>query len=216
MWHSVKQHHHAGSDPIFKDIRFLVCTTQRLIGSRSVSLIMLVSLLLFIIVHPHRPRSVSEPFPDAMTPILDWVNGLGIGCFNQMWINWYQNGHHYIGMWVYLFFVFICIFYSSSVFIIFSSPPRPRTTSDSWLPNRECEFWRHPYASISWMFGVYCILIILFPPSSFVIYSCSQTGRIVLDLPVKDHSVLIMGGNHSGYKDIWFTYRNFFSSVSPT
>ncbi len=38
----------------------------------------------------------TEPFPDAMAPILDWVNGLGIGCFNQMWVNWYQNGHHYI------------------------------------------------------------------------------------------------------------------------
>lgn len=37
--------------------------------------------------------------PPAFAPFLDWANGLfpGEWRFNQVLINWYQNGHHYIG-----------------------------------------------------------------------------------------------------------------------
>lgn len=37
------------------------------------------------------------PLPDQFKPFLDWANSLGLGEFNQKLINWYSNGHHYIG-----------------------------------------------------------------------------------------------------------------------
>jgi len=37
------------------------------------------------------------PVPDSIRPYWDWVNSAGYGEFNQILINWYANGHHYIG-----------------------------------------------------------------------------------------------------------------------
>ena len=37
------------------------------------------------------------PLPEILQPYLDWVNGLGYGTFNEVLVNWYANGHHYIG-----------------------------------------------------------------------------------------------------------------------
>lgn len=38
------------------------------------------------------------PLPQQFQPFLDWANQLeGLPTFNQALINWYQNGHHYIG-----------------------------------------------------------------------------------------------------------------------
>jgi len=40
---------------------------------------------------------IAEPIPISLFPLLEYVNGLGYGVFNQMLINYYMNGHHYIG-----------------------------------------------------------------------------------------------------------------------
>jgi len=37
------------------------------------------------------------PIPDELKELFDWANESDYGPFNQMFINWYQNGHHYIG-----------------------------------------------------------------------------------------------------------------------
>lgn len=38
------------------------------------------------------------PLPREIQPFLDWANTLYPGfCFNQVLVNWYLNGHHYIG-----------------------------------------------------------------------------------------------------------------------
>jgi alkylated DNA repair dioxygenase AlkB len=37
------------------------------------------------------------PLPEAFRPFLDWANTLEYGQFNQVLINWYQDGTHYIG-----------------------------------------------------------------------------------------------------------------------
>jgi alkylated DNA repair dioxygenase AlkB len=37
------------------------------------------------------------PVPDSIRPYWDWANSAGYGEFNQILINWYANGHHYIG-----------------------------------------------------------------------------------------------------------------------
>ncbi len=38
------------------------------------------------------------PLPETARPVLDWANGLISNIhFNQVMINWYQNGLHYIG-----------------------------------------------------------------------------------------------------------------------
>jgi alkylated DNA repair dioxygenase AlkB len=39
----------------------------------------------------------SLPLPNEFQPYLDFVNNLGYGEFNQVLLNWYSNGHHYIG-----------------------------------------------------------------------------------------------------------------------
>ena len=35
--------------------------------------------------------------PEIIVPYLNFVNSLGYGEFNQILINWYENGLHYIG-----------------------------------------------------------------------------------------------------------------------
>ena len=41
---------------------------------------------------------IAEPIPDFLSDLHEWVNTkLGYGSFNQLLINWYVNGHHYIG-----------------------------------------------------------------------------------------------------------------------
>lgn len=37
------------------------------------------------------------PLPEPFKPFLDWANTLGYNEFNQVLINWYQDGQHYIG-----------------------------------------------------------------------------------------------------------------------
>jgi alkylated DNA repair dioxygenase AlkB len=37
------------------------------------------------------------PVPELLDPFLEWANSLGYGTFNQVLVNWYANGHHYIG-----------------------------------------------------------------------------------------------------------------------
>jgi len=39
----------------------------------------------------------SLPIPPEFQQILDWVNKLNYGTFNQILVNWYENGEHYIG-----------------------------------------------------------------------------------------------------------------------
>lgn len=38
-----------------------------------------------------------KPIPEILKPLHDYVNELGFGEFNQVLVNWYVNGHHYIG-----------------------------------------------------------------------------------------------------------------------
>jgi alkylated DNA repair dioxygenase AlkB len=38
-----------------------------------------------------------KSLPKIFEPVLGWVNNLGYGKFNQVMLNWYENGHHYIG-----------------------------------------------------------------------------------------------------------------------
>lgn len=40
----------------------------------------------------------ADPIPNTLHYLLDYVNSLHYGTFNQMLINWYENGHHYIGL----------------------------------------------------------------------------------------------------------------------
>lgn len=40
---------------------------------------------------------IALPIPETLQPLLNYVNGLGYGEFNQMFINYYRNGHDYIG-----------------------------------------------------------------------------------------------------------------------
>jgi alkylated DNA repair dioxygenase AlkB len=35
--------------------------------------------------------------PDILKPLTEYINQLGFGEFNQILVNWYENGHHYIG-----------------------------------------------------------------------------------------------------------------------
>ena len=37
------------------------------------------------------------PIPDFLKPYEEWVNSLEYGKFNQILVNWYDNGLHYIG-----------------------------------------------------------------------------------------------------------------------
>ena len=37
------------------------------------------------------------PVPDSIKPYWEWANSIGYGAFNQILINWYANGLHYIG-----------------------------------------------------------------------------------------------------------------------
>ena len=37
------------------------------------------------------------PTPPVVNPFLEWANSMGHGEYNQILINWYENGHHYIG-----------------------------------------------------------------------------------------------------------------------
>jgi len=39
----------------------------------------------------------ASPTPNSFKPFLTWANSLGYGEFNQILINWYENGSHYIG-----------------------------------------------------------------------------------------------------------------------
>ena len=46
--------------------------------------------------------SRADPVPDVLQPYLDWVHSLGYeesryGEFNQILVNWYADGSHYIG-----------------------------------------------------------------------------------------------------------------------
>jgi alkylated DNA repair dioxygenase AlkB len=38
-----------------------------------------------------------KPVPEVLKPFKEFVNELGLGEFNQVLVNWYENGHHYIG-----------------------------------------------------------------------------------------------------------------------
>lgn len=38
----------------------------------------------------------ADPIPDLLKPILEKVNNMGYGIFNQILLNWYANGHMYI------------------------------------------------------------------------------------------------------------------------
>lgn len=39
----------------------------------------------------------ASPVPDVLVPYLEWAEGLGYGKFNQILVNWYRDGNHYIG-----------------------------------------------------------------------------------------------------------------------
>lgn len=41
--------------------------------------------------------SKGHELPDVLKPYLSWVNSLGYGEFNEVLVNWYQDGAHYIG-----------------------------------------------------------------------------------------------------------------------
>ena len=41
--------------------------------------------------------SKGYPIPPEIQPYLDWVNSLGYGEFNEILLNWYEDGSHYIG-----------------------------------------------------------------------------------------------------------------------
>jgi hypothetical protein len=40
----------------------------------------------------------AKAIPDLLEPLVDWANRLGMGTFNSLFVNWFENGHHYIGM----------------------------------------------------------------------------------------------------------------------
>lgn len=42
-------------------------------------------------------RHNALPIPDELQPYLDYVNTLGYGQYNQVLVNWYKDGTHYIG-----------------------------------------------------------------------------------------------------------------------
>jgi alkylated DNA repair dioxygenase AlkB len=37
------------------------------------------------------------PVPELFLPFFLWASSLGYGKFNQMFVNWYKDGNHYIG-----------------------------------------------------------------------------------------------------------------------
>jgi alkylated DNA repair dioxygenase AlkB len=39
----------------------------------------------------------AKPVCDLFSPFLEWANSLEMGTFDQMLVNWYLNGYHYIG-----------------------------------------------------------------------------------------------------------------------
>jgi alkylated DNA repair dioxygenase AlkB len=39
----------------------------------------------------------AAPVPALLQPFVNWTNALGYGAFQQVLVNWYQDGHHYIG-----------------------------------------------------------------------------------------------------------------------
>jgi len=41
--------------------------------------------------------SKGYPITEEISPYLNWVNGLGYGEFNEILLNWYENGENYIG-----------------------------------------------------------------------------------------------------------------------
>lgn len=41
--------------------------------------------------------SVAQPIPPELQAVVDWADGLGIGAFNQLLVNWYADGTRYIG-----------------------------------------------------------------------------------------------------------------------
>jgi alkylated DNA repair dioxygenase AlkB len=41
--------------------------------------------------------SYSEPIPDILEEMLNFANNLNLGAFNQILVNWYDNGHDNIG-----------------------------------------------------------------------------------------------------------------------
>lgn len=40
---------------------------------------------------------MQEDVPAYFKDVLEWVNSLGYGCFNQIFVNWYATGKNYIG-----------------------------------------------------------------------------------------------------------------------
>ena len=42
-------------------------------------------------------EAVAKPLPSLFAPFLDWANALEYGEFNQVLVNWYENGKNYIG-----------------------------------------------------------------------------------------------------------------------
>lgn len=40
---------------------------------------------------------IADPIPDELKLLLDYVNNMGYGTYDQILVNWYMNGHHYIG-----------------------------------------------------------------------------------------------------------------------
>lgn len=37
------------------------------------------------------------PLPEEFVPFADWVDSIGLGLFDQVLVNWYENGNQYIG-----------------------------------------------------------------------------------------------------------------------
>jgi alkylated DNA repair dioxygenase AlkB len=37
------------------------------------------------------------PMPDILAPLKQWINNVGYGDFQETLVNWYNNGHDYIG-----------------------------------------------------------------------------------------------------------------------
>eukprot|EP00667_Euglena_gracilis_P019295 EG_transcript_20667 len=94
-------------------------------------------------------QHTAAPIPPLLEPLLAWASSLGLGPFNQVLLNWYQNGHHYIG--------------------------KHRDDRTQLVPHS-------PVVSIS-----------LGATRTFRIRNWRK-GDIVLDVPLQNHTVLIMGG----------------------
>ena len=42
-------------------------------------------------------KHIADPIPDILEKVRLWTNGLGYGFFNQVLVNWYDDGNSYIG-----------------------------------------------------------------------------------------------------------------------